>query len=102
MRKISAVIDASLMPLLAWLVEHRQYAAYSTVYSLSQTSVSLAYGLGPFLGGWLMGLIKFNRFFFQSLLAHKMRIQMTVVSFVLASFGYLRLQISSSVLLPSC
>uniref|UniRef100_A0A915ITN1 Uncharacterized protein n=1 Tax=Romanomermis culicivorax TaxID=13658 RepID=A0A915ITN1_ROMCU len=55
-----AVIDASLMPLLAWLVERRHNASYCLIYSLTQMAVCLAYGLGPLLGGWLMEMLSFE------------------------------------------
>ena len=55
-----AVIDASLIPMLAWIVDKRYENAYGSVYAPSQSTVCLAYGLGPLLGGWLMGAISFQ------------------------------------------
>ena len=53
------VVDSSLMPLLAKLVEDRHVGAYGSVFAVSQTAVSLAYGLGPFCGGVLVEKIGF-------------------------------------------
>ena len=48
------ITDSALMPLLAILVESEgNRAAYGSVYAIAQTAVSLAYGLGPLLGGVL-------------------------------------------------
>ena len=47
------VVDSSLMPLLAKLVEDRHVGAYGSVFAVSQTAVSLAYGIGPLCGGVL-------------------------------------------------
>ena len=53
------VVDSSLMPLLAVLVDEENdlngtgSSAYGSVYAIAQTAVSLAYGLGPLLGGRL-------------------------------------------------
>ena len=47
------VVDSSLMPLLAKLVEDRHVGAYGSVFAVSQTAVSLAYGIGPLCGGFL-------------------------------------------------
>ncbi|XP_076631152.1 synaptic vesicular amine transporter [Colletes latitarsis] len=58
------VADAALVPLLASLVD--QNGDYGPVYSIQQVAVSLAYSLGPILGGemvkaigfqWVMGII---------------------------------------------
>ncbi|XP_037091282.1 synaptic vesicular amine transporter-like [Pollicipes pollicipes] len=55
------IVDASLMPLLARLVERGGLqASYGTVYALSQTAVCLAYSVGPFLGGYLASSIGFS------------------------------------------
>ncbi|XP_073971118.1 putative mushroom body vesicular transporter portabella isoform X2 [Rhodnius prolixus] len=62
------VVDAALVPLLATLVDCRHSASYSVVYALQQMAVSLAYALGPMLGGelahvlgfpWLMRIVGF-------------------------------------------
>ena len=53
------VVDSSLMPLLAKLVEDRHVGAYGSVFAVSQTAVSLAYGLGPLCGGILVENIGF-------------------------------------------
>ena len=48
------VVDSALMPLLATLVDEKGHgSAYGSVYAVAQTAVSLAYGLGPLLGGTL-------------------------------------------------
>ncbi|KAG8224400.1 hypothetical protein J437_LFUL004006 [Ladona fulva] len=68
-------VDSALVPFLALLVEHNiqsshsdssqqtsesLYAAqYASVYALQQTAVSLAYSLGPFMGGELVSLVGF-------------------------------------------
>ena len=43
------------MPLLANLVDEGNHgrSAYGSVYAIAQTAVSLAYGLGPLIGGKL-------------------------------------------------
>ena len=45
----------ALMPLLAKLVDdsHSGSESYGAIYAIVQTAVSLAYGLGPFIGGHL-------------------------------------------------
>lgn len=50
------VIDSSLMPLLATLVGEK---GYGSVYAIAQTAVSLAYGIGPLVGGILSERIGF-------------------------------------------
>ena len=44
------------MPLLAKLIDDSQFGkdSYGTIYAIVQTAVSLAYGLGPFVGGHLV------------------------------------------------
>ncbi|XP_031825768.1 synaptic vesicular amine transporter isoform X2 [Nomia melanderi] len=58
------VADAALVPLLASLVDRN--GDYGPIYSIQQVAVSLAYSLGPILGGelvkgigfqWVMGII---------------------------------------------
>ena len=58
------VVDSSLMPLLAVLVDEENLnkgslssAAYGSIYAIAQTAVSLAYGLGPLLGGRLSQIV---------------------------------------------
>ena len=54
------VVDSSLMPLLARLVEVDGHGgAYGPVYAVAQTAVSLAYGLGPFVGGAMAEYVGF-------------------------------------------
>ena len=53
------IVDSSLMPLLAKLVEDRHIGSYGSVYAVSQTAVSLAYGIGPLLGGYIMEKVGF-------------------------------------------
>lgn len=43
---ISGIIDASLMPLLAFLVDSRYVALYGSVYAIAQVAVSTAYSIG--------------------------------------------------------
>ena len=53
------IVDSSLMPLLAKLVGDRHIGAYGSVYAVAQTAVSLAYGIGPLLGGYMVENIGF-------------------------------------------
>ncbi|KAK9509897.1 hypothetical protein O3M35_004788 [Rhynocoris fuscipes] len=53
------IVDAALVPLLATLVDCRHSANYSVVYALQQMAVSLAYALGPMIGGELVHIIGF-------------------------------------------
>ncbi len=53
------IVDSSLMPLLAFLVDERYNGAYGAVYAIAQTAVSLAYGLGPLIGGFLVEQVGF-------------------------------------------
>ncbi|XP_076677254.1 synaptic vesicular amine transporter [Andrena cerasifolii] len=52
------VADAALVPLLASLVD--QNGDYGPVYSIQQVAVSLAYSLGPILGGEMVKAIGFQ------------------------------------------
>ena len=51
------IVDSSLMPLLAKLVDQEcnaeKCSPYGSVYAIAQTAVSLAYGFGPLFGGKL-------------------------------------------------
>uniref|UniRef100_T1JH51 Major facilitator superfamily (MFS) profile domain-containing protein n=1 Tax=Strigamia maritima TaxID=126957 RepID=T1JH51_STRMM len=51
--------DAALMPLLAWLVDARHVAVYGSVYAIAQVAVSLAYSLGPLVGGEVVKSVGF-------------------------------------------
>ena len=53
------IVDSSLMPLLAKLVGDRHIGAYGSVYAVAQTAVSLAYGIGPLFGGFMVENIGF-------------------------------------------
>ena len=53
------IIDASLMPLLAYLVDSRYVALYGSVYAIAQVAVCIAYSIGPLLGGHLVKTIGF-------------------------------------------
>ncbi|CAL8087193.1 unnamed protein product [Orchesella dallaii] len=53
------IVDASLMPLLARIADDKYHAGYGAVYALAQTSVALAYSLGPLMGGELVPIIGF-------------------------------------------
>nr|XP_042905860.1 synaptic vesicular amine transporter-like [Parasteatoda tepidariorum] len=48
------IVDASLMPLLAYLVDSRHVALYGTIYAVAQVAVCLAYSVGPLFGGYLV------------------------------------------------
>lgn len=52
-------IDASMMPLLATIVDQRYPGLYGACYAVSQTTVCLAYFLGPLLGASLIVAIGF-------------------------------------------
>ncbi|XP_048747879.2 synaptic vesicular amine transporter-like [Ostrea edulis] len=54
------IVDAALMPLLALLVDTRHVTSYGSIYTIAQLSVSLAYGIGPLLGGELVKLVGFQ------------------------------------------
>ncbi|KAG8328358.1 hypothetical protein J6590_001025 [Homalodisca vitripennis] len=53
------VVDSALVPLLATLVDSRHSAHYGCVYALQQMAVSLAYCLGPMIGGEIVHLVGF-------------------------------------------
>ncbi|XP_039277544.1 synaptic vesicular amine transporter-like [Nilaparvata lugens] len=53
------IVDAALVPLLANIVDTRHSAHYGSIYALQQTSVSLAYALGPMAGGELVDVVGF-------------------------------------------
>ncbi|KAF4529701.1 hypothetical protein B566_EDAN016652 [Ephemera danica] len=74
------IVDASLVPLLARLVDScdTYNARYGSVYALQQAAVSLAYALGPLVGGtavrafgfpWLMRLVGLLNLLYCPLLA---------------------------------
>ncbi|XP_054709454.1 synaptic vesicular amine transporter-like [Uloborus diversus] len=48
------VVDVSLMPLLAFLVDSRYVALYGSVYAIAQAAVCLSYSIGPLLGGYIV------------------------------------------------
>ncbi|KAL0277368.1 UNVERIFIED_CONTAM: hypothetical protein PYX00_004685 [Menopon gallinae] len=52
-------VDAALVPLLAALVDSRQSTHYVSVYAMQQMAVSLAYSLGPVIGGEMVRAIGF-------------------------------------------
>ncbi|PSN56264.1 hypothetical protein C0J52_00383 [Blattella germanica] len=53
------IVDAALVPLLANLMDSRYAAHYGSVYALQQMAVSLAYSLGPLVGGEMVRAIGF-------------------------------------------
>ncbi|GFG35851.1 hypothetical protein Cfor_01169 [Coptotermes formosanus] len=53
------VVDAALVPLLASLMDSRYAAHYGSVYALQQMAVSLAYSLGPLVGGEMVRAVGF-------------------------------------------
>lgn len=55
------MVDSSLMPLLAQLADANHESDYGSVYALAQTSVSLAYSLGPLFGAHLAEEIGFPK-----------------------------------------
>ena len=71
---LAGVVDASIMPLLALLVEQRHLAVYGSVYAIAQVSISLGFAIGPSLGGeivealgfpwWVLKLVSIQRLFF--------------------------------------
>lgn len=40
------IIDASLMPMMAYIVDSRYVALYGSVYAIAQVAVCLAYSIG--------------------------------------------------------
>lgn len=61
------VLDAALVPLLATLVDHdfvsrcgETSANYGIVYAVQQMAVSLAYAMGPLLGGLVAQYVSFG------------------------------------------
>ncbi|KAI5714032.1 hypothetical protein M8J76_009867 [Diaphorina citri] len=54
------ILDSALVPLLASVVDSRHTAHYGSIYALQQTAVSLAYSLGPLLGGELVKAMGFT------------------------------------------
>ncbi|GBL81355.1 Chromaffin granule amine transporter [Araneus ventricosus] len=55
----SGVIDASLMPLLANIVDVRYSGLYGSVYAIAEMAVCLAYSIGPLFGGYLVKVMGF-------------------------------------------
>ncbi|KAI0237707.1 Synaptic vesicular amine transporter [Lamellibrachia satsuma] len=53
------MVDTAVLPLLALLVEGRHAADYGNVYAIAQMSLSLAFSIGPSVGGQLVELIGF-------------------------------------------
>lgn len=53
------IIDASLMPMMAYIVDSRYVALYGSVYAIAQVAVCTAYSIGPLLGGHLVKIIGF-------------------------------------------
>ncbi|CAG2119436.1 unnamed protein product, partial [Medioppia subpectinata] len=47
-------IDAAIMPFLANIVDTKYFTHYGSVYAIAQTSVCLAYSLGPLISGQLL------------------------------------------------
>lgn len=45
---VPGIIDASIMPLLALLVDTRHVPAYGSVYVIAQVAICLAYATGNF------------------------------------------------------
>ncbi|XP_069139284.1 synaptic vesicular amine transporter-like [Argopecten irradians] len=54
------ITDASIMPLLALLVDTRHVAVYGSVYAIAQLAVCLAYGIGPSIAGQIVKLVGFS------------------------------------------
>ncbi|KAF8790875.1 synaptic vesicular amine transporter-like [Argiope bruennichi] len=54
------VIDASLMPLLANIVDVRYMGLYGSVYAIAEMAVCLAYSIGPLFGGYLVKKMGFT------------------------------------------
>ncbi|KAL1137723.1 hypothetical protein AAG570_009419, partial [Ranatra chinensis] len=53
------IVDAALVPMLATLVDSRHSAHYAAVYALQQMAVSLAYSIGPMVGGEMVHAVGF-------------------------------------------
>ncbi|RWS03312.1 synaptic vesicular amine transporter-like protein, partial [Dinothrombium tinctorium] len=54
------IIDAAMMPQLAFLMDTRYNASYGTVYAFAQMAVCSAYAFGPLFGGELMEAFGFT------------------------------------------
>ncbi|XP_074644038.1 synaptic vesicular amine transporter-like [Tubulanus polymorphus] len=53
------IMNATMLPLLALLVDQRHRAEYGMVYAIGQLACSLGYAIGPSIGGQLAGIMGF-------------------------------------------
>jgi len=54
-----ALIDTSLLPMLAYLVDTRHVSVYGSVYAIADISYSMAYAFGPVIAGGIVQLWSF-------------------------------------------
>uniref|UniRef100_A0A0N5AQ61 MFS domain-containing protein n=1 Tax=Syphacia muris TaxID=451379 RepID=A0A0N5AQ61_9BILA len=54
-----ALIDTSLLPTLAYLVDTRHVSIYGSVYAIADISYSLAYAFGPIVAGSVVSMFGF-------------------------------------------
>ncbi|KPM05326.1 synaptic vesicular amine transporter-like protein [Sarcoptes scabiei] len=74
-------IDSALMPMLAEFVDESLVSQYGYVYTASQTASSIAYAVGPLLGG---ALINYHCLSFESLMR-----SIGVANLLLATMAYI-------------
>lgn len=53
------VIDATILPTMAYLVDHRHSSVYGSVYAIVDISYSLVYAFGPMIAGVILHFIGF-------------------------------------------
>lgn len=56
------MIDASMFPLMGYLVDIRHIGVYGSIYAIADTAVCFAYILGPFSSGPLLRLFEFSTY----------------------------------------
>ncbi len=54
------LVDSSMMPELAYLVDTRHTAVYGTVYAIGDTAFCTGFALGPLLSGVMMEKVGFK------------------------------------------
>lgn len=55
-----ALIDTSVLPLLAYLVDTRHVGVYGSVFAIADVSYSLAYAFGPIIAGGIVNSMGFK------------------------------------------
>ncbi len=54
------MVDSSMMPTMAYLVDIRHSSVYGSVYAIADVAFCLGFALGPALSGFLVNLIGFS------------------------------------------